>query len=215
MYDRSCDFWNLVCKIMMAFSKKEGRMMKESRMMARRWTTLWGAHQRFYRQMLMAAKVRALPPRLHLATPAPPCRPGGGAQQPAQRCPCTPALCGRRAGAPCTQSSPPQVPACTRLARQAVRDGHAVVIGLQSTGESNTTAQRDSGGDEMDDFVRGGGAWRGDAALALAQALPDPGVLLAAGPAPACWREWPAAAANSGPAQALPASSAPHRRRNS
>jgi hypothetical protein len=36
---------------------------------------------------------------------------------------------------------------------------------------------------------------------------------LAGGPAPACWRGWPAADANSGPAQALPVSLAPRRRR--
>lgn len=29
----------------------------------------------------------------------------------------------------------------------------AVIIGLQSTGEANTTAQRDTDGDELDDFI--------------------------------------------------------------
>lgn len=57
---------------------------------------------------------------------------------------------------PC--SLPPlQVPACAKLALQALDDGHCVVVGLQSTGESNTTQQLDLT-DELNDLVS---AWLG------------------------------------------------------
>ena len=42
---------------------------------------------------------------------------------------------------------------CSRLAQDAVRDGMCVVIGLQSTGEANTSSERGIKGDELDDFV--------------------------------------------------------------
>ncbi len=42
---------------------------------------------------------------------------------------------------------------CSRLAQEAVRDGMCVVIGLQSTGEANTSSERSLKGDELDDFV--------------------------------------------------------------
>jgi len=42
---------------------------------------------------------------------------------------------------------------CSRLAQEAVRDGMCVVIGLQSTGEANTSSERTAKGDELDDFV--------------------------------------------------------------
>ncbi|KAF6265098.1 hypothetical protein COO60DRAFT_1114902 [Scenedesmus sp. NREL 46B-D3] len=63
---------------------------------------MWSAHQRFFRQMLMAAKV----------------------------------------------------PACAHIALKSVSEqGMCVVIGLQSTGESNMNAARADGGDEMDDLL--------------------------------------------------------------
>ena len=46
-----------------------------------------------------------------------------------------------------------QVKECSRLAQDAVRDGMCVVIGLQSTGEANTSSERTLKGDELDDFV--------------------------------------------------------------
>ena len=46
-----------------------------------------------------------------------------------------------------------QVKECSRLAQEAVRDGMCVVIGLQSTGEANTSSERSLKGDELDDFV--------------------------------------------------------------
>ncbi|GFR48740.1 hypothetical protein Agub_g10698, partial [Astrephomene gubernaculifera] len=53
MYDRSCALWSLVYNVMRALPKtknRSGRDMKAS--------LFWGAHQRFYRQMLIASKVR-------------------------------------------------------------------------------------------------------------------------------------------------------------
>ena len=46
-----------------------------------------------------------------------------------------------------------QVPECARLSREAVASGMCVVIGLQSTGEANTTAQRERTGNDFDDFI--------------------------------------------------------------
>ena len=47
----------------------------------------------------------------------------------------------------------PQVPECARLSLEAVAAGMCVVIGLQSTGEANTTAQRERTGNDFDDFI--------------------------------------------------------------
>jgi hypothetical protein len=89
MYDRSVMVWDLLYRIMGAVGGK-------------RWTTqYWGAHQRFYRSMLMAGKVSTI----------------------------------------------------SKMARKAVKNGMAVVIGLQSTGEAGTEQQRLDGG-EFDDLVR-------------------------------------------------------------
>ncbi|GLC46902.1 hypothetical protein PLESTB_001282200 [Pleodorina starrii] len=105
MYDRSCSLWSLVYNVLRALPKAKnarGRDMKAS--------LFWGAHQRFYRQMLIASKVRR----------------------------------------------------CAELAQDALERGMCVVIGLQSTGESNLNSAREAaaggsgGGDEdggMDDFV--------------------------------------------------------------
>ena len=46
-----------------------------------------------------------------------------------------------------------QVHKTAQVAQEAIRDGMAVVIGLQSTGEANTNATRDECGDVLDDFV--------------------------------------------------------------
>lgn len=46
-----------------------------------------------------------------------------------------------------------QVPETAKLALEAVADGMCVVIGLQSTGEANTTHVRELTGDVMEDFV--------------------------------------------------------------
>lgn len=46
-----------------------------------------------------------------------------------------------------------QVHKTAQVAREAIRDGMSVVIGLQSTGEANTNATREESGDVLDDFV--------------------------------------------------------------
>ena len=47
MYDRSCEFWHLLSSILRAFPKPGRKVMAQ----------FFSAQQRFYRQMLMAAKV--------------------------------------------------------------------------------------------------------------------------------------------------------------
>ncbi len=56
MYDRTTSFWNILYHVLAAFPT--------TTKMKRMWTQFWGAHQRFYRQMLMAAKVRTRCPCL-------------------------------------------------------------------------------------------------------------------------------------------------------
>ncbi|GLC46848.1 hypothetical protein PLESTB_001541000 [Pleodorina starrii] len=46
-----------------------------------------------------------------------------------------------------------KVQRCAQLAREAVQTGHAVVIGLQSTGEANMDQVRVTAGNELDDFI--------------------------------------------------------------
>lgn len=46
-----------------------------------------------------------------------------------------------------------KVPACAKLAKQAIADGMCVVIGLQSTGEANTNALIDQD-EDLNDLVR-------------------------------------------------------------
>ena len=55
MYNRSCQFWHLLYQILKAFPKPGKKTMG----------LFYGAQQRFYRQMLMAAKVR---PPSHLCS---------------------------------------------------------------------------------------------------------------------------------------------------
>ena len=50
---------------------------------------------------------------------------------------------------------PLQVRKTADAALEAIDAGMCVVIGLQSTGEANTTATRDECGDTLDDFVSG------------------------------------------------------------
>lgn len=45
------------------------------------------------------------------------------------------------------------MPDTAKLALEAVAEGMCVVIGLQSTGEANTSQVREVSGDVMDDFV--------------------------------------------------------------
>ena len=53
MYDRSTDLWKLVLSLFRRLNKSWHGTKKRKRVMAQ----FWGAHQRFYRQMLMAGKV--------------------------------------------------------------------------------------------------------------------------------------------------------------
>lgn len=48
-----------------------------------------------------------------------------------------------------------QVRKTAEAALEAIDNGMCVVIGLQSTGEANTTASREECGDTLDDFVSG------------------------------------------------------------
>ena len=55
MYNRAVDFWLLLIQLLQQLQEigALGPSIKASRV----FTQLWGAHQRFFRQMLMAAKV--------------------------------------------------------------------------------------------------------------------------------------------------------------
>jgi len=91
MYDKSTLFWNLLHRVFKASSPKASTMAQ-----------FWGAHQRFYRQMILAAKV----------------------------------------------------PALAKMAVQAVtKDNMAVVIGLQSTGEANTSKAVEQEDGDLEDWV--------------------------------------------------------------
>lgn len=50
MYDRAVEFWVMLYNIL-------GKFTSSGKAMSRMWIQFWGAHQRFFRQMLMAAKV--------------------------------------------------------------------------------------------------------------------------------------------------------------
>ena len=61
MYDRSCAFWSLLLRLLRPSMGKNSKA-KDGRLQAlgdRRLGLYWSAHQRFFRQMLMASKVTA------------------------------------------------------------------------------------------------------------------------------------------------------------
>ena len=106
MYDRSCAFWQMLHNVFNTAASgrcSEGRKVEKSSSV--KWAQFWGSHQRFFRQMLLSAKVP------HLA----------------------------------------------KLALEHVHTRNmAVVIGLQSTGESNigqAMEQMAANGEDIDDFV--------------------------------------------------------------
>ena len=106
MYDRSCAFWQMLHNVFNTAASgrcSEGRKVEKSSSV--KWAQFWGSHQRFFRQMLLSAKVP------HLA----------------------------------------------ELALEHVHTRNmAVVIGLQSTGESNigqAMEQMAANGEDIDDFV--------------------------------------------------------------
>jgi hypothetical protein len=78
MYDRAVDFWNIITEVLVKLQPANQRF----------WTVFWGAHQRFFRQMLMAAKVGVLYPR---STAVQQC--SGRALPLAHLCRCTPERC--------------------------------------------------------------------------------------------------------------------------
>jgi hypothetical protein len=51
MYDRAVDFWNILTEVLME--------MHPEKMCGNFRGIFWAAHQRFFRQMLIAAKVRS------------------------------------------------------------------------------------------------------------------------------------------------------------
>lgn len=57
MYNQAVDFWQLLVKVLEKMQEM-GVLGAKSRFL---WAQLWGAHMRFFRQMLMAAKVRVWP----------------------------------------------------------------------------------------------------------------------------------------------------------
>eukprot|EP00899_Mesostigma_viride_P020862 jgi/Mesvir1/28778/Mv09258-RA.2 len=64
-YDRSCQLWMLIGRIIKELSdppqdKDEDKGRKKGRKKGRAMAQFWGAHQRFFRSMLVAAKVPAL-----------------------------------------------------------------------------------------------------------------------------------------------------------
>lgn len=66
MYNRAVDFWLLLIQLLQQL--QEIGALGTSPKARGLFTQLWGAHQRFFRQMLMAAKVPDPPPQ----TPLPP-----------------------------------------------------------------------------------------------------------------------------------------------
>ena len=100
MYDRASEFWIMMKGVLGEVDAGLGLKTKSKQRF--KMAQFWGAHQRFFRQMLLCAKV----------------------------------------------------PALAKAAADAVMNHDlAVVIGLQSTGEANTTAAREEAEEELDDFV--------------------------------------------------------------
>lgn len=83
------------------FAEAAQLMDADARVKKTMWGQFWGAHQRFFKYLCIAAKV----------------------------------------------------PYVVKVARDAIRDGKCVVIGLQSTGESRTLEQLEEQGGELTDFV--------------------------------------------------------------
>ena len=58
MYDRSCAFWQMLHNVFNTAASgrcSEGRKVEKSSSV--KWAQFWGSHQRFFRQMLLSAKV--------------------------------------------------------------------------------------------------------------------------------------------------------------
>ncbi len=139
MYDRSCFFWSLLLSLLMALPKA-GRGPRDIRQ-----GLFWSAHQRFFKCLLIASKVRRVPPFLPPSLGLPPrtfslslfrflCRTCRG---PPRDCLHAPrGSCCVSGAAWCTA----QVHRTSQLAHEALRNGMCVVIGLQSTGGARRAA---------------------------------------------------------------------------
>ncbi|XP_061118634.1 protein strawberry notch homolog 1 isoform X1 [Conger conger] len=98
MYNKAVRLW--VCA-REKFQQAANLMEAEQRMKKSMWGQFWSAHQRFFKYLCIASKVRRV----------------------------------------------------VELAREEVKNGKCVVIGLQSTGEARTLEALEEGGGELNDFV--------------------------------------------------------------
>ncbi|XP_028829159.1 protein strawberry notch homolog 1 isoform X1 [Denticeps clupeoides] len=98
MYNKAVRLWVSARE---KFQQAANLMDAEQRMKKSMWGQFWSAHQRFFKYLCIAAKVRRV----------------------------------------------------VQLAREEVKNGKCVVIGLQSTGEARTLEALEEGGGELNDFV--------------------------------------------------------------
>uniref|UniRef100_A0A674A7T2 Protein strawberry notch homolog 1 n=1 Tax=Salmo trutta TaxID=8032 RepID=A0A674A7T2_SALTR len=98
MYNKSVRLWVAARE---KFQAAANLMEAEQRMKKSMWGQFWSAHQRFFKYLCIASKVRRV----------------------------------------------------VQLAREEVKNGKCVVIGLQSTGEARTLEALEEGGGELNDFV--------------------------------------------------------------
>ncbi|KAL0965763.1 hypothetical protein UPYG_G00285410 [Umbra pygmaea] len=98
MYNKSVHLWVSARE---KFQAAANLMDAEQRMKKSMWGQFWSAHQRFFKYLCIASKVRRV----------------------------------------------------VQLAREEVKNGKCVVIGLQSTGEARTLEALEEGGGELNDFV--------------------------------------------------------------
>ncbi|KAJ8395629.1 hypothetical protein AAFF_G00031100 [Aldrovandia affinis] len=98
MYNKSVRLWVTARE---KFQQAANLMDAEQRMKKSMWGQFWSAHQRFFKYLCIASKVRRV----------------------------------------------------VELAREEVKNGKCVVIGLQSTGEARTLEALEEGGGELNDFV--------------------------------------------------------------
>ncbi|XP_016362538.1 protein strawberry notch homolog 1-like isoform X2 [Sinocyclocheilus anshuiensis] len=98
MYNKSVHLW---VRAREKFQQAANLMDAEQRMKKSMWGQFWSAHQRFFKYLCIASKVRRV----------------------------------------------------VQLAREEVKNGKCVVIGLQSTGEARTLEALEEGGGELNDFV--------------------------------------------------------------
>ncbi|XP_075690059.1 protein strawberry notch homolog 1 isoform X2 [Rhinoderma darwinii] len=98
MYNKSVKLWVLARE---RFQQAADLIDAEQRMKKSMWGQFWSAHQRFFKYLCIASKVRRV----------------------------------------------------VQLAREEIKNGKCVVIGLQSTGEARTLEALEEGGGELNDFV--------------------------------------------------------------